>query len=223
MGRYQEMLRFNVTKTPGSDVVLGLPWLQGANPTINWTTGELIFDRGIEGLQAMPVERRDTRSPRRVAIQQVSSITMQRLIRKRPQQVHVLWATHTGTPQDSVQSLPKEYQDFKQLFEKGSDEDALPLHQEWDHKIELTPGSQPKRQPMYPLSQNKLEALREYLDENLRKGFIRESQSPAGYPIIFVPKKDGSLRLCVDYRGLNNMTIKNSYPLPLITKLQDRL
>jgi len=61
-----------------------------------------------------------------------------------------------------------------------------------------------------------LQALRQWIDENLSKGFIRASSSPAGAPILFVKKKDGSLRLCVDYRGLNEGTIKNRYPLPLI-------
>ena len=75
---------------------------------------------------------------------------------------------------------------------------------------------------IYSLSAEKLDTLRKYLEENQRKGFIRESQSPAGYLILFVSKKDGSLRLCIDYWELNNITIKNSYPLPLILELQDR-
>ena len=69
---------------------------------------------------------------------------------------------------------------------------------------------------MYSLSKQELEALWKWLDENLAKGFIRPSSSPAGSPILFVKKKDGSLRLCVDYRDLNEKTIKNRYPLPLI-------
>ena len=68
-----------------------------------------------------------------------------------------------------------------------------------------------------------MKVLRQYLDENLKKGFIRESKSPAGYLILFAPKKDGTLRLCVDYRRLNDITIKNRYPLPNIAELQDRL
>jgi hypothetical protein len=65
--------------------------------------------------------------------------------------------------------------------------------------------------------------LKEFLEENLEKGFIWESKSPAGAPILFALKKDGSLRLCVDYRGLNAITIKNRYPLPLITEIMDRV
>jgi hypothetical protein len=76
---------------------------------------------------------------------------------------------------------------------------------------------------LYTLSQKELEALREYIDENLKKGFIRRSESPAGAPVLFVPKKDGVLRLCVDYRALNSITIKNRCPLPLISETLDRL
>lgn len=65
--------------------------------------------------------------------------------------------------------------------------------------------------------------LREYLDENLAKGFIRKSESLTGYPILFAPKKDGTLRLYVDYRKLNDITVKNRYPLPNIGELQDRI
>jgi hypothetical protein len=73
------------------------------------------------------------------------------------------------------------------------------------------------------LSEKELGVLREYIDENLKKGFIRESKSPAGSPILFILKKNGSLRLCVDYRGFNTIIIKNRYPLPNIRELQDRL
>ena len=73
------------------------------------------------------------------------------------------------------------------------------------------------------MSQTKLAALRDFLEENLRKGFIRESKSLAGALILFAPKKDSGLWLCVDYRGLNSITIKNWYPLPLITKIINRV
>jgi hypothetical protein len=70
--------------------------------------------------------------------------------------------------------------------------------------------------PIYPLSKTKLEALRKWLDENMAKGFIQASSSPARAPILFVKKGDSSLRLCIDYRGLNEGTIQNRYPLPLL-------
>ncbi|KAJ8457717.1 hypothetical protein ONZ51_g11357 [Trametes cubensis] len=71
------------------------------------------------------------------------------------------------------------------------------------------------------LSKLELDTLREYIDENLRSGFIRPSNSPCGAPVLFVKKKDGSLRLCVDYRGLNKITRKDRYPLPLVSDLLD--
>ena len=85
----------------------------------------------------------------------------------------------------------------------------LSKHQPWDYEIKLQPGTEPGFRPIYQLSEKELQVLHEYLEENLKKGFIQESQSPAGYLILFTPKKDRSLQLCVDYRKLNNITIKN--------------
>jgi hypothetical protein len=84
----------------------------------------------------------------------------------------------------------------------------LPQHYSYNCTIDLQKGTQPPFGPIYNLSQNELAALQEYLDENLAKNFIRHSKSPVGAPILFVKKKDGSLRMCVDYRGLNKITIK---------------
>ena len=109
------------------------------------------------------------------------------------------------------------------MFSKASSE-VLPEHRAFDHRIPLEEGKQPPFGPIYQLSTPQLETLRAYIDDqNLKNGFIVPSQSPAAAPILFVRKKDGSLRLCVDYRGLNKITIKNRYPLPLIGELLDRL
>jgi hypothetical protein len=118
--------------------------------------------------------------------------------------------------------VPDEYKEFEQLFQKKPPESELPEHQEWDHEIPIEPGKKPSFGPIYQLSAKELQTLREYLDENLKRKFIRPSKSPAGHPILFVPKKDGTIRLCVDYRSLNNITVKNRYALPLISELQDR-
>ena len=74
---------------------------------------------------------------------------------------------------------------------------------------------------MYSLSAKETEALREFIDEHLNIGFIRPSHSSHGAPVLFVRKKDGSLRLCVDFRGLNRLSKKDRYPLPLISDLLD--
>ena len=75
--------------------------------------------------------------------------------------------------------------------------------------------------PLYSLSNSELEALHTFIDEHLNMGFIRSSRSPHAAPILFVRKKDGSLRLCVDFRALNKVTKKDCYPLPLISDLLD--
>jgi len=118
--------------------------------------------------------------------------------------------------------LPDELRDFANLFEDSKKGDELPPHRAYDHEIKLVPENEPKFGPIYRLSEVELTALREYIDTNVEKGYIRPSTSPAGSPILFVPKKDGKLRLCVDYRKLNDITRKDRYALPLIQELQDR-
>jgi hypothetical protein len=97
-----------------------------------------------------------------------------------------------------------------------------PQHKNTGHATELLDRGTSPYEPIYPLSQRELQVLREFISENLANGRIRISKSPAGSPILFVPKKDGTLRLCVDYRGLNKVTVKNRYPIPLITEILDR-
>jgi hypothetical protein len=120
--------------------------------------------------------------------------------------------------------LPSEYKEYEELFNPVTEITELPTHQPWDHKIPLELGAKPKFGPIYRLSAKELEVLRKYIKDNLARGFIQESESPAGYPILFALKKEpGKLRLCVDYRSLNDITIKNRYALPLISELQDRI
>ena len=118
--------------------------------------------------------------------------------------------------------VPEEFQDFLPLFEEAV-ANQLPPHRNSDHTIPLKEGFQPPFGPLYWLSRFELEALKKWLEENLKKGFIRASSSPSSAPILFVRKGDGSLRLCVDYRGLNEGTIKNRYPLPLLQETLMRL
>jgi hypothetical protein len=92
-----------------------------------------------------------------------------------------------------------------------------------EDRIELEQDKLPPWGPIYALPARELEILREYLDNALRKGWIQPPQSNAGAPILFVPKKGGTLRLCVDYRSLNRITKKDRTPLPLIGEILDRL
>jgi hypothetical protein len=99
----------------------------------------------------------------------------------------------------------------------------LPPDRGMPFKIETEPGATPVNRPIYRLSPSELEELRRTLDDLLAKGFIRPSNSPWGAPVLFAPKKDGGLRFCIDYRGLNKQTIKNAYPLPRADDLIDQL
>ena len=118
--------------------------------------------------------------------------------------------------------VPEHYRDFRAVFEKQSF-DALPDRRPWDHAIELKPGDLPKSTKLYPLSLNEQKELDDFLAENLASGRIRPSKSPVAAPVFFVKKKDGGLRFVQDYRRLNAVTVKNSYPLPLISELVNKL
>lgn len=99
----------------------------------------------------------------------------------------------------------------------------LPSHKDHNHGIDHVDGKQPPYGPIYSLSENEQSILRVYIDKNLANGFIRPSKSPSGAFILFVSKPNKGLRLCVDYRGLNNIIIKNWYHLLLIDESLDRL
>ena len=119
--------------------------------------------------------------------------------------------------------IPTEYSDNGNVF---SAENATELPENTGmnkHAIKLEEGKQPPFDPIYSLRPVELKTLKTYIETNLANGFIRPSKSPAGAPIFFNRKPDRSLRLCVDYRGLNNITIKNQYPLLLIGKSLDWL
>ena len=115
------------------------------------------------------------------------------------------------------QTLPATYHAFVDVF-SSSRADQLPPRRSYDHKIELT-GPLPSPGPVYSLSKQESAELQDYIAENVAKGFLRLSKSNTGSPVLFVPKKDGSFRLCVDYRKLNNVTKKNAYPVPPMTHL----
>ena len=123
---------------------------------------------------------------------------------------------------DPATLLPARYHEHLHVFSK-QEADMLPQHGPHDHAIHLREGAQPPSSALYGMSHNEATELRRYLDENLSKGFIRASRSEAAAPVLFVKKPGGGLRFCVDYRGLNAVTVKNRYPLPLISETLNRL
>ena len=93
----------------------------------------------------------------------------------------------------------------------------------WDHTIDLKEMFKPKKGRIYPLSKNKKEEVQNFIGDQLRKGFIRLSKSPQMSPVFFVSKKNRGKRMIIDYHNLNDQTVKNNCPLPLITDLIDNM
>ena len=120
--------------------------------------------------------------------------------------------------------ISTKYLDFADVFSPDLTSELLEHNGINDHAIELVNGcQQPPYGPIYSPGPVELETLKAYIEINLANGFIRPSKSPAGAPILFNRKSNGPFRLCVDYRGLNNLMIKNQYPLPLIGESLNRL
>lgn len=119
-------------------------------------------------------------------------------------------------------AIPEYLQPFAEVFEKKAVE-RFPEPRLYDHAIDLKPDFVPRDCKVYPLSPEEERKLNEFVDENLKKGYIRTSKSPQASPFFFVGKKDGNLQPCQDYRYLNEKTVKNAYPLPLISDLVDKI
>ncbi|GJU87105.1 reverse transcriptase domain-containing protein [Tanacetum coccineum] len=111
--------------------------------------------------------------------------------------------------------------DFSEVF--PDDLSGLPLVREMEFRIDLIPDASPVVKSPYRLAPSEMLELSNQLKELQEKGFIRPSHSPWGAPVLFVKKKDGAMRMCIDYRELNKLTIKNRYPLPRIDDLFDQL
>jgi transposase InsO family protein len=127
------------------------------------------------------------------------------------------------TLEELKEKVPKEYHGEIEVFMKR-EADKLPPHRQIDHEIHLEEGRSPPFVRNYkPMSTQELEAVKKYIDEHLGKGFIRSSASPAAAPVLLVKKPGGGIRVCVDYRALNEITVKNRYPIPLIAETLGRL
>lgn len=127
-------------------------------------------------------------------------------------------------PQKTFEEMvPEHYRQHAKVFSEQESE-RLPAHKAWDHPIELSPGAPTSlRTKIYPMSPAEQIELDRFIEENLRKGYIQPSKSPMASPVFFVKKKDGKLRFVQDYRRLNEFTVKNRTPLPLISDIINRL
>ncbi|KAK3535047.1 hypothetical protein QTP70_002233 [Hemibagrus guttatus] len=191
---HYEQLAFYVTSSPANPLILGFPWLRRHDPHISWWLGELV---------------------------RWSTTCLKGCLRD-----PVSRPCRTSRMERAIEAagghLPRHYTDFQDAF---SEERAarLPSHQVWDCAIDLLPNTSPPKGRIYPLSLPESKAMEEYIESSLAAGHIRPSTSPAAAGFFFVGKKDGGLRPCIDYRGLNAITVRYPYPLPLVPAALEQL
>lgn len=126
------------------------------------------------------------------------------------------------TPPNFKSFVPEKYLDYAETVFNPTEFEKLPEHRPFDVDIELEEGKTPPFQRMYQLLEAERDAVSEYVNSNLKQGHIQRSTSSAGAPVLFIRKKSGVIHLCVDFRGLNAITKKNRFPLPLVNDLLER-
>ena len=194
----------------GLDVILGMDWLASNYASMDCFRKEVILRR--PGLPVVIFYGERRRAPSGL----ISAISARWLLQKgfKGYLAHVV---DTRSDEVRLENVPV-VREFLDVF--PDDLPVLPPERETDFPIDLVPGTAPISLPPYRMAPVELKAQ---LQELVDGGFIRPSNSPWGAPVLFVKKKDGTWRLCVDYRQLNKVTIRNKYPLPRIDDLFDQL
>lgn len=212
IGNYQAAITPCVTKLWEPVLILGRQWLRKVNPSIDWRTDEA----------TIKVKSREYKlTPAKVNGIPIISAIQYKSTQNQGDTIYVVKSSPSPTSSLDPRARPV-VEEFKDVFAPELP-DGLPPSRAIDFEIELDPGHRPPSRPTYRLSSEELAELKQTLDSLLSKGFIQPSTSPFGAPILFVKKKDGSRRMVIDYRGLNNITVKNKYPLPRIDELMDQL
>ena len=195
------------------DIVLGMDWLSRNRATLNCYKKEVRLVRPEEaGVIFLGIRKEITPSL-------INAMTTWKMLRKGCQGylAFVVDRRQKGTRLEDI-PIVKEFPD---VF--LDDLSGLPPDRAIEFVIELVPGTEPISIPLYRMTPTELKEFKAQMEELLSKGFIRPSTSPWGALVLFVKKKDVSLGLCIDYRQLNRVTIRNQYPLPRIDELFDQL
>ena len=211
IGGRQYSTQFLITKLGDQKLILGIPWLEENNPTIDWR------EKTIHLID----EDNHSKTIWQIALDSKQWGEDDYWIRVKTSTSQTL--EHQKKKDEPPTILPDAYKQWESVFEKKASE-RFPSSRQWDHAIELKQGFIPKINKIYPLSIKEQSSLDEWIEEQLGKGYIRPSKSPQASPFFFVAKKEsGALRPCQDYRYLNEWTIKNAYPLPLVSDLMTKL
>src|SRR5271170_7685733 len=200
---------------PAYDAVLGLNWLTETNPAINWSTHEVDWKPVLEP----PI------AELRAAMSSDSELSLAELhaaLTSDPDLEPLYVGDYNDNAPPSLSGILAHYHEFADVFSKESAL-RLPPTRPFDHSIDLEEDASPGYGPIYSLSETERGALKEFIDNHLAAGTICPSQSLIGAPVLFVKKKDNSLRMVVDYRKLNRVTRKDRYPIPRINDLIERL
>jgi hypothetical protein len=218
-GNQSSSILFNIIRNPSSPIILGLSWLEKYNPQIDWKSRTIEFSITPSLIERINKPSSTKKLPFIKPLFIGAGAFMRTAKTSTP---FAIYATMIFEETTILTNILAQYKEFQDIFEKKN-ADILPMHRPYNCAIDLQDGAQPSFGPIYNLSQNELSALKDYIKENLTKNFIRYSKSPISTLILFIKKKDRSLRMCVDYRGLNKITVKNCYPLPLIFGFLDQL
>ncbi|KAJ0661910.1 putative nucleotidyltransferase, Ribonuclease H [Helianthus annuus] len=195
------------------DIILGMDWLSEHKVTIDCQARQVIFG---ELEKPKCVYQGCTPSG---LIKVISALKARKLI-SNGCEGYLAAIQDTSKEERNLEKHPI-VKEFPDVFPEELP--SLPPEREVEFTIELIPGAEPISKAPYRMAPLELQELKEQLQELLDRGFIRPSVSPWGAPVLFVKKKDGSMRLCIDYRELNRVTVRNRYPLPRIDDLFDQL
>ena len=195
------------------DVILGIDWLSRHQAILDCRMKRVTLRTPNEDEVTFIGERSNHLS------NVISAATARTMVRKGCE-AYLAYVIDTVKARPSVSDIPS-VSDFPDVFPEELL--GLPPHREIEFAIDVVPGATPASITPYKMAPLELKELKLQLQELLEKGFIRPSVSPWGAPVLFVKKKDGTLRLCIDYRQLNKLTVKNKYQLPRIDDLFDQL
>lgn len=229
-GHKENAFLYVVPRMATYDIILGLPWFKKRDVRLNALRSEMEIRSSGTQVRNRAKAKDYVYDDDDYDMAAISAASFHSIARgKQRKSMEVFSASLTDInkalaqkiPTDPRTRLPKHYHEFLDVFDRTKADILPPLRGAGvDHTIELNPvdGKEPQVPwgPLYKMSRDELLVLRKTLTEQLDKGFIRVSSSPAAAPVLFVRKPGGGLRFCVDYRALNRLTRKDRYPLPLI-------